>query len=296
MICRFAAAALVSDILLVAKVLPPFESLATQGLPPPVIDGPLFQGLLRSALPRNLTRVLINRGLLHANMLVKHGCLRMLLEVLSAVEFHLNSISKARQSLQDKSSIGESSQISLGTSMGKKLKSFDASLDNDSFIFGTESIHDSMQSCSKELDCCQKWWALEEYLKNELRSFSPDPQVLFSLLSLKPVNIGSVSDVNKKGNSTEVLKSDKDLLERAGLLTNGAGGLCWDHADHREDPMASLVDIWNADSEIQAGDLEDFEGFLSAKLLEALAVYQVRYGLLVCLVNLHRSWCFCTCL
>ena len=249
-VCRFAAVSLISDIILVSKVQPPFIALATQGLPPPFIEDSLFQAILGSALPRSLTRLVINRGLLHANIFVKHGCVRMLLEVFSAVQFYVLSIRKASVSCHQNLCIGECKEPG-SMSMEGSLDVYDAT-----YKHSTES---------------QKWLLLEKHLQNELQSFSPDPQVLVSMLFLKPVLTNSSNEKNK--NISKSLSTDEDHFEENVHETDTPIQDFY----HKENEEAKLVDIWNADFElVKTGELKDVAGFLNAKILELLACYQVR--------------------
>ncbi|MCO5587440.1 hypothetical protein L7F22_041389 [Adiantum nelumboides] len=271
-VCRFAAAALISDIILVSKVAPPFEPLAAQGLPPPTVDGPLPQAMIRSALPRTLTRLTINRGLLHANMLVKHGCLRMLSEILSAGEFYLCSINKARSTFQQKSGNRESISDVL---MTKNDDDFDACLSMEALTFDGNNP-DDLEAC-EELDAHCNWLAFERHFESELRSVLPDPHVLFSLLSLKSSSSGDPSGIKGRKSSVEAGCNREALLDRErDDPCIDAHNLGEDLALFAEGGKGKLVDIWNADELItQSGELEDVGGFFNAKLLEVLATYQV---------------------
>ncbi|KAI5062882.1 hypothetical protein GOP47_0021429 [Adiantum capillus-veneris] len=269
----FAAAALISDIILVSQAAPPLEPLATQGLPPPTIDSPLPQAILRSALPRTLTRLTINRGLLHANMLVKHVCLRMLSEVLSAGEFYLCSINKAQTTFQQKFDIGESRLDAITT---KSEGGLDACVDMETLRFDSNPDDLEPHDC-EELDAHHKWLEFGKHFENELRSVLPDPQVLFSLLSLKPSSSDDPSGIKGTKGSLEAGRNDEPMvnMERDDSHASGVDNREEDLVTLTESGEAKLVDVWNADENlVQSGELEDVGGFLNAKLLEVLATYQ----------------------
>lgn len=53
---------------------------------PPVFDSPDVQDIIKCIRPRPFTRLVINKGLLHSDPLVKHGTLRLVLEELKLLD------------------------------------------------------------------------------------------------------------------------------------------------------------------------------------------------------------------
>lgn len=61
-------------------------------LEPPTFDGPYVQSIIKCISPRPFSRLVINKGLLHSDSLVKHGTLRLVLEELKFLESLLHSL------------------------------------------------------------------------------------------------------------------------------------------------------------------------------------------------------------
>ncbi|XP_022850181.1 uncharacterized protein LOC111372195 isoform X4 [Olea europaea var. sylvestris] len=61
-------------------------------LEPPTFDSPYVQSIIKCISPRPFSRLVINKGLLHSDSLVKHGTLRLVLEELKFLESLLHSL------------------------------------------------------------------------------------------------------------------------------------------------------------------------------------------------------------
>ncbi|KAL3830073.1 hypothetical protein ACJIZ3_018875 [Penstemon smallii] len=59
---------------------------------PPAYDSPYLQNIFKCIVPRPFTRLVINKGLLHSDSLVKHGTLRLVLEALKLLDSLMNSV------------------------------------------------------------------------------------------------------------------------------------------------------------------------------------------------------------
>jgi hypothetical protein len=172
----------------------------------------------------------------------------MLLEVISAVEFYMISIRKASASFQQNLSSEESRETGPSL-MDRSLGAYDGTYKH------------SFES--------QKWLQLENNLRNELRSFTPDPQVLLSMFFSKPV-LATASNKKEIRSSNTISMGEHQFEENALQFDSPI------QDGHIEDETAKLIDLWNADSDLcKTGDLEDVAGFLNAKILDVLASYQV---------------------
>lgn len=145
---------LVADLVRITSTPPPFASMASQGLPIPAADGPLVRNNLRHLLPRALTKVALNRGLQHADVLVKHASLRLLMEALLSLEALLNEAFAAAESTCSSSKAG----ITL-TWMGED-KETDANLD------------DELRTQEQEFKRRQ-WLGLVECIQDTMRQLYP---------------------------------------------------------------------------------------------------------------------------
>ncbi|XVE52806.1 hypothetical protein DITRI_Ditri02bG0153700 [Diplodiscus trichospermus] len=70
----------------------PFGFLDARSHNPPSFDGIEVQNIINCICPRPLSRSVITKGLLHSDFLVKHGALRLLLEVLKLLESFISSL------------------------------------------------------------------------------------------------------------------------------------------------------------------------------------------------------------
>ncbi|CAI9754551.1 unnamed protein product [Fraxinus pennsylvanica] len=59
---------------------------------PPTFDSPYVQNIMKCISPRPFSRLVINKGLLHSDSLVKHGTLRLVLEELKVLESLMSSL------------------------------------------------------------------------------------------------------------------------------------------------------------------------------------------------------------
>ncbi|KAI3950333.1 hypothetical protein MKW92_044638 [Papaver armeniacum] len=88
----FAAVSLVSDLVSSTSTSFSFGSHASQIHDPPTLDSPEVQCMLKCIIPRAFSRGVINRGLQHEDLYVKHGSVRLLLEALKSLENLVGSI------------------------------------------------------------------------------------------------------------------------------------------------------------------------------------------------------------
>ncbi|KAK6946890.1 LOW QUALITY PROTEIN: Nucleolar pre-ribosomal-associated protein 1, N-terminal [Dillenia turbinata] len=68
----------------------PFDFLDTQSQEPPLFDS--FESIVKCICPRPFSRLVINKGLLHPDFLVKHGTLKLLLESLKLLDSFVGAI------------------------------------------------------------------------------------------------------------------------------------------------------------------------------------------------------------
>ncbi|RZC46315.1 hypothetical protein C5167_039274 [Papaver somniferum] len=88
----FAAVSLVSDLISSTSTSFSFGAPASQIHDPPTLDSPEVQCMLKCIIPRAFSRGVINRGLQHEDLYVKHGSVRLLLEALKSLENLVGSV------------------------------------------------------------------------------------------------------------------------------------------------------------------------------------------------------------
>ncbi|KAI3986665.1 hypothetical protein MKX01_014203 [Papaver californicum] len=88
----FAAVSLVADLVSSTSTSFNFGSHASRTHDPPTLNSPEVQSMLKCIIPRAFSRGVINRGLQHEDLLVKHGSVRLLLEALKSLDNLVGSI------------------------------------------------------------------------------------------------------------------------------------------------------------------------------------------------------------
>ncbi|CAN6468946.1 unnamed protein product [Victoria cruziana] len=161
-----------------------FSSIPLQ-IEPPKLDCSGIQTVLKCILPSSLTRLVINRGLLHSNVLVRHGSLRILLEALKSMD---NIITAINVKIGNKASNDDAG--SLKDRVHTQIKNSDGCPE----IVGLLAAHDfqkideystttSFSNTNVDMSLLQRWSSLKQGLQDEFRAMLPDPQVLLKLLS-----------------------------------------------------------------------------------------------------------------
>eukprot|EP01018_Ginkgo_biloba_P010434 Gb_10020 [translate_table: standard] len=309
----FAAISLLSDLICAAKVSPPFSLLAAKGLSPPSLQNSVLQSRLKCILPRSFSRVVINRGLLHTSMLVKHASLRVLLEALSSLECLLNEIVAAVQNLPEKEPAVDVDRRSLPASICASYLAgvhglCDISIFTALSSFALSESNGLVHAGVSIEPLRQKWMSLRQEIQDEIRVLLPDPQVLLSLISSFKTGVAECAGKNKKRECISSLKSFEteittknkrrkwDLVdqnveicvsrtkaeERKDITEESIGF----HADQDSDnlytndeDMITIAQIWGAKDIISyIDDYKDNESLLRTKVFDALALYQVHVG------------------
>ncbi|XP_078434364.1 ribosome 60S biogenesis amino-terminal protein isoform X2 [Wolffia australiana] len=225
-------------------------------------------------MPRSCNRLLINKGLLHSDILVQHGTIRLLLEALKFVDNLDNFIGSLLDSMYAKES-SEVSWASVLSSMGDLLNPSETSQ-----IYARKGD----DSCRSNDDVIlQKWVAFKGQIQDEVRSALPDPQVLLKLLA------SFTSGVPKRGlNSPEVarkkLKSmtSKDVSE-VDIVVSVKGSsdtaeYCENNGntsdtDAQKQQEVTISEIWGTSFDIDLSKTENVMVLFHAKLIDALRLY-----------------------
>ncbi|XP_057843357.2 uncharacterized protein LOC131052770 isoform X2 [Cryptomeria japonica] len=301
----FAAISLVSDLIQASKVSPSFSSLATEGFSPPSLEHPMLCDRLKCMLPRSFSRAMINRGLLHANIFVKHGTLRVLKDSLDSLESLLNAIRASAENVTKRGHSNEMQKECLSKFISeshllevKGLSGLTVLRALSGFAHSEEKSSHTLIELSR-----QKWFFLYREVQDEVRGLLPDPQVFLSLLSSTKSRLtGSAAKSNKRNfpstNSEEVetnskfkkKKSDsidngveivvsginhgdgKDILEGSGAFYPNQDSHAFDSTD---EDLISITQIWGIQDVVShRDDSNDEESVLYTKVLDVLGLYQ----------------------
>ncbi|KAI8031787.1 Uncharacterized protein C14G10.02 [Camellia lanceoleosa] len=97
----FAAISLTANLISSVGSGLPFDFLNSQPDDPPSLNNPDVECVIKCIGPRPFTRLVVNKGLLHTDSLVKHGTLRLVLEALKLLDSFISTIeSNSRSSNQ----------------------------------------------------------------------------------------------------------------------------------------------------------------------------------------------------
>jgi len=281
---------LVADLIHILSTPPPFASMALRGLPIPAADGPLVRNNLRHLLPRALTKVALNRGLQHANVLVKHASLRLLFEALLSLEEILDGAYAAAESTCSQSKFGFPSNISEPTE--DSGSNFDWSRESPgqgtSVTERQSKNRDETLRAREQESKRRQWLGLVEYIQDAMRVTLPDPNILLLINStISARNGGSLRECDgshKRNQPVVEARAGKRRKKDEGYAldegdgahmsdTNSAVESEEDEDEENSSALQSLAQIWGSEAIASAAGLS--QSLLHAKVLEVLAAYQV---------------------
>lgn len=294
--CRFAAMSLIADLIFISRTPPPFLVMASQGLPAPALDGPLVRSNLRRLLPRALTKGVLNRGLQHTNVLVRHVCMRVVLEALLSLELLLNAVKLAADTLSVQKEdqylhglfectsrrglVPESQVKSLGC-MGKLGGGMIGGAQGESNSVG-ETEKDKANEVNR-----MSWLSLGESIQDTMRASVPDPNVLLISYSYVRTVQGDLipSNESRKRNIEEDSgckrrKKENGHTDGAEGETDVQGIISDSESDatRLKNVAETIAQVWGVENVVvETNDVEGLTvSILHTKVLEVLAAYQVR--------------------
>ena len=241
---------------------------------PPSLENKEVQYILKCIMPQSCSRSVINKGLLHSDILVKHGSIRLVLEALKLLD-------------------------SLSYSMGCLLDTMHAKNSNDlicltGFLnFSETSMHEN-DDCDKYL---KKWTFFRGQIQDEVRTVLPDPQVLLKLLSSFTSEISRTSGFSnkrclntfefaKKKSKSGVVKDVSEVDIVIGVTDSSEKVVDADVTDTEKWQIAALSEIWGPNSGVDFSKTENIMPLFLAKLLDSLKLYLVG-AITVSKVNIH---------
>ncbi|XP_042478161.1 uncharacterized protein LOC122059441 isoform X2 [Macadamia integrifolia] len=243
----FAAISLAADLVSSAVTSHPFSSLSSQSQDSPSLDSLEVQCMLKCVVPRAFSRMVINRGLLHSDAVVKHGSLRLLLEALKSLARLLADCASSNRTLQ--------SWVSLKQEIQDEARA--VLPDPQVLLKLLSSLSSSHSTASKTR------------LKRARQSEDlPDVYHMNKVKKLKSDMVVGDFDILISGISTD---SETALLGETGKIT---GSFTVEELDDEMDPTKVIFGIWGLNGcSILGDELNDVDVYFHSKLLDALTLY-----------------------
>jgi len=265
-------------------------SLTSHSLVGRARDNPELRNILKCIIPHPFTRSFISTGLQHADDLVKHGTLRIVLESLKS----LSSLMMAIDSMAESTT----------------RKHIDTFGEGFAFMHGQPGVN-----CFVELDKClavgriscpsadelgtQKSISLKQLIQDEVRAMLPEPQVLLKLLSSSAQKHSkhSRSGVKRGADLPEVCfkkMKPNDPSEDIDIIISGINiehsndtPEDWDklkaensmqELDAQKDDRTVIAEIWGLSGQTMiSNEPNSAENFFQSKLLDAFKFYLVSF-------------------
>lgn len=221
----------------------PFGFLDSLSDDPPSFNNPDVQSVIKCVGPRPFTRLVVNKGLLHTDSIVKHGTLRLVLEALKLLDSFLRTIENYSCS---------------STQMMNRWVSLKQDIQNEVRVLLPDpqvllSLLSSLSGYYKSLGSCLKRKADSEIILGE-----------------------SVNEAKKL--KTDNTNEDTDILV-SGVCSSPDIAVARDTGDelHYEgDHLKVIADIWGLHRCSARGMVvKDEETHFYSKLLDALKIYHV---------------------
>lgn len=229
-----------------------FGFLASQSHGPPSFDSADVQSIMKCSSPRSFSRPVINKGLLHPELLVKHGTLKLLLEVLKLLDFLVGALSEAQNS-----SYSSNELIKGWASLKQEIQNEVRTLLPDPQVLLT--LLSSLSSHSKTRELCTKRRANLADLPEHGSS---------SVKKLKADNLNNESDIIVSGISFDKDSTSIEDSERV------VGRPTADELD----TVNVIAKIWGLDPRsIPLVELKDPQTYFHSKLLASLKIYFVSF-------------------
>lgn len=247
--CRFPAISLAADVV----------SSVSDGLSfgfvdkPPAFDSQHVQNILKCIGPRPFTRSVINKGLLHADSLVKHGTLKLVVEALKL----LDSLVKTLDTSSDSNNQMMQSWGALKAEIQNGVR---VSLPDPQVLL---SLLSPLNSHFKSLGSASKRKAEAEIVSEHYVNISK---------RLKSSTASEDLDILISGvNSSEV-----DLFGDGGVADSGGE----QQLENGADIVKSIGDIWGLrQCSMTQMDIEDVDTYFYSKILDSLKIYYVSSGI-----------------
>lgn len=269
-VCRIAAISVAADLVssISSGISKEFDNSQSNG--PPSIDTMDLLDVVKCLFPRPFSRSMFNKGLPHADTFVKHGTLRLLLELLKLLDslfvgLNHNSSSSDNTLMQHTVSVKQEIQ----NYVQPYLPDLQVLLNLLSSLDGCYESHNS----SLKRNACHHEHDGNSRKKLKMDTSETDIDII-------------VGGINSAPNI--------DLIGNSGTVNSGTvdSALKEDALDDVEDLMNSIGELWGLDlHSMDISTLKDAESYLLSKLLDALRYYHVCsiFFLHVCLFELLEA-------
>lgn len=218
-----------------------FEFLVSQSHDPPLFTSLDVQNIMKCICPHPLSRSVINKGLLHTDITVKHGTLRLLLEALKLLDLFLDALSHCssdKTKMKDWGNLKQEIQneVRIFLPDPQVLLTLLSSLTNQSIA------HDSSLKRSADISDLMPCERAMKKIKGSTTTEDTD------------IIVGGINPSDSPGHYERM---DRSLPENGDDLDNG------------NNITNIITDIWDRDSS------NDVEIHFHSKLLDALKLYLV---------------------
>ncbi|KAJ8549981.1 hypothetical protein K7X08_033688 [Anisodus acutangulus] len=225
-----------------------FEFLDSQTQEPPTLNSPEVQNIMKCIGPRSFSRLVINKGLLHSDPLVKHGTLKLVLEVLKLLELLIGALNSVLSSQGQMTHKWESLKQDIWNAVRILLP-------DPQVLF---SLLSSLNEFYRGLE--------QKSLKRHA-----DSEIGDKMNSRKKLKI----DVTNE--DTDILVAGVSYSPDAVLPLDGEAIINGDDMDDSKDEdyfVKLITELWSLHSSpLPDSTIEDTEVLFYAKLLNALTIY-----------------------
>ncbi|XP_042413782.1 uncharacterized protein LOC122002620 isoform X1 [Zingiber officinale] len=255
---------------------------AVENLPSTVSDQ--LQNIFKNIIPRVCNRSLVNKGLLHADILVKHGSLRLIMESLKSLKVLVTTVDNALKNHLHEKTVN---------SHGKEIVELHGPPGFSCFLRVDKFVDDG--ALSPDNVGTTKWMSLRQRILDEIRGSLPDPQVLLKLLSslsykhsakhsksLKRTN--TMAEVSGKRLKSNITIENDDIVIGGINISPLAELVKYENEVNHEvtiselgrdkDPKAIVAEIWKLNKEnLVTSEEVDEQDYFYARLLDVIALY-----------------------
>ncbi|WOL03409.1 hypothetical protein Cni_G12129 [Canna indica] len=276
----FSAVSLAADVISSVNIEAATMSFSYVPEHPPAFFSGELQHIFKSIVPRACSRSLVNKGLLHADVLVKHGSLRLILESLKSLGDLIMRIGDAIKS-----------NLTSDNSYSKEIAELHG-LPGITCFARLDKFLDDRGLCHIDNVESKKWVSLRQYILDEVRGLLPDPQVLLKLLSSlsykhsskRSKRTNALPEVTGKRLKIDITTENVDIII-SGMdtePTNIASGhqneaknvATVPELDGDKERRAIVAEIWGLNKQkMVTTEPVDEQDFFYSKLLDTLALY-----------------------
>lgn len=220
------------------------ELINSQSNDPHPFDNMDLHKIMKCLFPRPFSRSLFNRGLLNANFLVKHGVVRLLLELLKMLDSVFGGLNRNSSS----SNPFMQHMVSIKQEIQNYVQAF---LPDPQVLLNLLSALKARNSSLKRTACHL------EHCSNSRQKLKKDTSE--SDIDIVIGGISSAPDIDLTGNS--------------GVVDIAVGEAALDDEEYL---VNNMREIWGVDlHSVAFSTLKDAESYLYSKLLDALRYYRV---------------------